>query len=118
VKDDDIARELENFKMGKAGQILLLDMDSETSAGSNLTIATRVVFANPYVHHDKEHQARTVRQARGRCIRTGQTKKVRVYHLMVTGTIEEETLRQFGRDSPAVQAFFDSNHPTPWWMNE
>ncbi|KAK4042658.1 hypothetical protein C8A01DRAFT_13781 [Parachaetomium inaequale] len=118
VKDDDIARQLEDFKMGKAGQILLLDMDSETSAGSNLTIATRVVFANPYVHHDQEHQTRTVRQAKGRCIRTGQTKKVRVYHLMVPGTIEEETLRQFGRDSPAVQAFFDSYRHNPWWMDE
>ena len=118
IKDDAIAKRLEDFKAGKAGQILLLDMDSETSAGSNLTIATHVVFANPYVHHDEEHQARTVRQARGRCIRTGQTKKVHVYHFMVPGTIEEESLRKFGEDSPAVREFFENYDRVPWWLDD
>ena len=118
IKDDAIAKKLEDFKAGKAGQILLLDMDSETSAGSNLTIATHVVFANPYVHHDEEHQARTVRQARGRCIRTGQTKKVHVYHFMVSGTIEEESLRKFGEDSPAVREFFENYDRIPWWLDD
>ncbi|AEO59218.1 hypothetical protein MYCTH_2307313 [Thermothelomyces thermophilus ATCC 42464] len=117
AKDDDIARKLEAFKIGKAGRILLLDMDSETSAGSNLTIATRVIFASPYVHQDEEHQVRTVRQAKGRCIRTGQTKKVHVYHFMVPGTIEEETLRTLGRHSPPVQEFFDNFERKPWWLD-
>ncbi|KAL2162377.1 hypothetical protein VTH06DRAFT_7290 [Thermothelomyces fergusii] len=117
VQDDDIASKLEAFKTGKAGRILLLDMDSETSAGSNLTIATRVIFANPYVHQDEEHQARTVRQAKGRCIRTGQTKKVYVYHFMVPGTIEEETLRTLGKHSPPVREFFDKFERKPWWLD-
>jgi SNF2 family DNA or RNA helicase len=117
VNDKLIAGSLEAFKAGNAGQILLLDMDSETSAGSNLTIATHVIFANPYVHADEEHQARTVRQARGRCIRTGQTKKVHVYHFMVSGTVEEETLRKFGETSPAVQAYFDNCDCIPWWLD-
>lgn len=118
VGDDAIAQKLEEFKAGKAGQVLLLDMDSETSAGSNLTIARHVIFANPYVHHDEEHQARTVRQARGRAIRIGQTKTVHVYHFMVSGTIEEETLRKFGRDSPAVKNFFDHYDRVPWWLDD
>ncbi|KAH6617255.1 hypothetical protein F5144DRAFT_498768 [Chaetomium tenue] len=106
VGDDDISAMLEKFKLGRAGRVLLLDMDSETSAGSNLTIANHVVFTNPYVHHDREHQARTVRQARGRCIRTPQDKEVQVYHFMTSGTIEEEMLRRYGKESPAVEAFF------------
>ncbi|KAL2198168.1 hypothetical protein P885DRAFT_34567 [Corynascus similis CBS 632.67] len=118
VKDDDVSRKLEDFKAGKAGRILLLDMDSETSAGSNLTIASRVIFANPYVHGDEEHQVRTIRQARGRCIRTGQTKKVHVYHFMVPGTVEEETLRTFAKNSPSVQLFFDNFERKPWWLSE
>ena len=118
MKDDAISKKLEDFKAGKAGQVLLLDMDSETSAGSNLTIATHVIFANPYVHHDEEHQARTVRQARGRCIRTGQTKKVHVYHFMVSGTIEEESLRKFGEDSPGVREFFENYDRVPWWLDD
>ncbi|KAL2149184.1 hypothetical protein VTH82DRAFT_8532 [Thermothelomyces myriococcoides] len=117
-KDGDIASKLEAFKVGKAERILLLDMDEETSAGSNLTIATRVIFASPYVHQDEEHQVRTVRQAKGRCIRTGQTKKVHVYHLMVPGTIEEETLRTLGKHSPTVQEFFDNFERKPWWLDQ
>ncbi|KAH6842581.1 hypothetical protein B0I37DRAFT_393104 [Chaetomium sp. MPI-CAGE-AT-0009] len=117
VRDDAISSKLEEFKAGTAGQVLLLDMDSETSAGSNLTIANHVIFANPYVHRDEEHQARTVRQARGRCIRTPQAKEVQVYHFMARGTIEEEMLRKYGKDSPAVQAFFE-NFTRPWWLEE
>lgn len=112
VKDDAVSAKLEAFKAGEAGQVLLLDMDSETSAGSNLTIANHVIFANPYVHPDREHQARTVRQARGRCIRHPQAKEVQVYHFMANGTIEEEMLRKFGKDSPDVAAFF-KGFPSP-----
>ncbi|KAL2264458.1 hypothetical protein VTK26DRAFT_23 [Humicola hyalothermophila] len=117
TKDDEIAKKLEDFKAGKAGQILLLDIDSETSAGSNLTNATHVIFANPYMHHDEDHQARTVRQARGRCIRIGQERKVHVYHFMVPGTIEEETLRRLSKHSEGVKAFFDGYEHIPWWMD-
>ncbi|KAK3906718.1 hypothetical protein C8A05DRAFT_40473 [Staphylotrichum tortipilum] len=118
MNDEMIARRLEDFKAGKAGQILLLDMDSETSAGSNLTIATHVIFASPYMHPDEEHQAKTVQQARGRCIRTGQTKKVHVYHFMVCDTIEEEVLRELGKSNPAVKEYFEKSERTPWWMDE
>lgn len=115
---DDPSEQLERFKQCKKGRVLLLDIDSDTSAGSNLTNASHVVFANPYVHKNKDHQRRTVRQARGRCIRMGQTKKVHVYHFMVPGTIEEETLRELGKDSEDVKAFFDAYGRAPWWLDE
>ncbi|KXX80855.1 DNA repair protein RAD5 [Madurella mycetomatis] len=115
---DDPSEQLECFKQCKKGRVLLLDIDRDTSAGSNLTNASHVVFANPYVHKNKDHQARTVRQARGRCIRMGQTKKVHVYHFMVPDTIEEETLRELGKDSEDVKAFFDAYGRAPWWLDE
>jgi site-specific DNA-cytosine methylase len=118
IADSKIADKLEDFKAGRAGQVLLLDIESDTSAGSNLTIASHVIFANPFVHSDKEFQARTVRQARGRCIRLGQTKKVNVYHMMVPGTIEEESLRAFARQSKDVDAFFKAYDQVPWWLDE
>ncbi|KAJ4287080.1 hypothetical protein N0V88_007774 [Collariella sp. IMI 366227] len=96
--DSTIAAELEKFKDAKSmHRVLLLDMDSETSAGANLTVARHVVFASPYVHPDPEHQLRTVRQARGRSVRTGQDKNVRVYYFVVEGTVEEENLRGMRR---------------------
>ncbi|KAL2115558.1 hypothetical protein VTJ04DRAFT_9813 [Mycothermus thermophilus] len=117
TKDSEISTKLEEFKIGKAGQVILLDMDSETSAGSNLTIATHLIFASPYVHYDPEHQIRTVQQARGRCIRTGQERKVNVYHFMVRWTVEEETLRSYAAHCAPVKEFFDKDpEGLPWWM--
>ncbi|KAL1842211.1 hypothetical protein VTJ49DRAFT_5823 [Mycothermus thermophilus] len=117
TKDNMVAKKLEEFKVGKAGQILLLDMDSETSAGSNLTNATHIIFASPYVHPDPEHQTRTVSQARGRCIRTGQERKVNVYHFMMRGTVEEETLRKYAEKCKPVKEWFDKDGGgLPWWM--
>jgi len=117
VNDENIAAKLEDFKNGNAGQILLLDIDNETSAGSNLTNANHVIFANPFVHHDEEHQSRTVRQARGRCVRIGQTRKVHVYHFMAPGTIEEQTLRHYSEYSKDVSDFFEKWELVPWWMD-
>jgi SNF2 family DNA or RNA helicase len=117
--DDMISEALERFKSGdENARILLLDMDSETSAGSNLTVANHVIFASPYVHPDEEHQSRTVRQARGRCIRTGQANKVHVYHFMVPETVEDQTLRKFGRDSPAINKYYANSGNKPWWLKD
>lgn len=118
AKEDRVSAELERFKEGRNGQVLLLDIDSDTSAGSNLTVASHVVFANPYVHRDRAHQARTVRQARGRCVRLGQTRKVHVYHFVVPGTVEEETLRELGEESGQVRAFFEGYARVPWWLDQ
>ncbi|KAK4195011.1 hypothetical protein QBC40DRAFT_212452 [Triangularia verruculosa] len=99
---------LEEFKKGNGGHVMLLDIDDDTSAGSNLTVANHVIFANPYFHHNKEHQARTVRQAKGRCIRYGQDKQVFVYHFMMLDTGEYEILREQQDENPAVKRFFDA----------
>ncbi|KAK4142045.1 uncharacterized protein C8A04DRAFT_13559 [Dichotomopilus funicola] len=117
VDNDKVATHLEEFKEGKGPRILLLDIDNETSAGSNLTIANHVIFANSFVHQDVEYQARTMRQAKGRCVRTGQSKMVHIYHVISRGTIEDATLRQHAEHSPGVAAYVREN-PLPLWMEE
>ncbi|KAK0660400.1 hypothetical protein QBC41DRAFT_350956 [Cercophora samala] len=101
---------LENFKLGKGGNVMLLDIDDDTSSGSNLTIANHVIFANPYFHPNKEHQAKTVRQAKGRCIRYGQEKTVYVYHFMMVYTDEDRLLREQQAENPAIKKYFDDEN--------
>ncbi|KAK4466470.1 DNA repair protein RAD5 [Cladorrhinum samala] len=116
----DAAAALEDFKDGKGGRVLLMDIDSDSSAGSNLTCANHIIFASPYRHSDMAHQARTVLQARGRCIRPGQQKEVRIYHFMVPNTVEERTMRELAREPglEAVKNYFDHYHEhVPWWMD-
>ncbi|KAK4191163.1 hypothetical protein QBC35DRAFT_471233 [Podospora australis] len=94
-KEGDVSEALEEFKRGLAGRVMLLDIEDETSAGSNLTIANHVVFANPFSHSDPGHQKRTLSQAKGRCIRYGQKKKVQVYHFFAPNTVEEDIYREY-----------------------
>lgn len=116
----DSAAALEMFKDGKGGRVLLMDIDSDSSAGSNLTCANHIIFASPYRHSDTAHQARTILQARGRCIRPGQQKEVRIYHFMVPNTIEERTMRELAREPglEAIKNYFDHYHEhVPWWLD-
>ncbi|KAK4133784.1 hypothetical protein BT67DRAFT_382302 [Trichocladium antarcticum] len=92
ARDDAVAGALETFKAGRGGQVLLLDIDSEISAGANLTIASHIIFVSPYEHADPQHGARIVAQAIGRAKRLGQTKLVHHYVFMVIATIEERGL--------------------------
>ncbi|KAK3994651.1 hypothetical protein QBC44DRAFT_391387 [Cladorrhinum sp. PSN332] len=103
------------------GRILLMDIDTESSAGTNLFCANHIVLANPFCHADKSHQARTVLQARGRCLRQGQKKKVFIYHFMVPNTIEEVTMRELGDSKlhPDIARYFLQQHEhVPWWMDK
>ncbi|KAK0702627.1 hypothetical protein B0T21DRAFT_416871 [Apiosordaria backusii] len=105
----DMSILLEDFKAGNGGSVMLLDIDDDTSAGSNLTIANHIIFANPYMHNNKDHQSRTVEQAKGRCIRHGQEKTVYVYHFMTTHTDEDRLLREHKDDNPAIKSYFDDD---------
>jgi len=100
------ANSLEKFKKGKGGRVLLLDIDSEASAGSNLTIANHIIFSTVLMHTDPEYRIRTMRQARGRCARTGQTRPVTLYHFMAENTIEEATLRELAETNDALALYF------------
>ncbi|KAK4229415.1 DNA repair protein RAD5 [Podospora fimiseda] len=100
-------------------KIFLMDIDTESSAGTNLQCANHIIFANPYNHADKDHQARTVLQARGRCLRQGQTKKVFIYHFMTPNTIEEMTLRELADSGmhKELKRYFEKHHESlPWWL--
>ncbi|KAK4164457.1 hypothetical protein QBC43DRAFT_369820 [Cladorrhinum sp. PSN259] len=116
----DASTALKKFQNGEGGRILLMDIDSDSSAGSNLFIANHIIFANPFHHSDKAHQARTVLQARGRCIRQGQEKKVYIYHFMVPNTIEERTMRELAesRSLDKIAEYFERHHEyIPWWLD-
>ncbi|VBB80530.1 Putative protein of unknown function [Podospora comata] len=104
----DTSALLEKFKSGTGGNVMLLNIDNDTSAGSNLTVANHIIFANPYFHPNKHHQAITVRQAKGRCLRYGQTKTVYVYHFMMAHTDEDRLLREHQVDNPAIKRYFDN----------
>lgn len=87
--DADPADTLEDFKKGKA-KVFIIDPTAEHAAGSNLTIANHVIFASPLLDRDEFLRKMHYRQAIGRCVREGQTKKVTVYTFVTKGTIDEE----------------------------
>ncbi|KAK5661699.1 hypothetical protein OQA88_9799 [Cercophora sp. LCS_1] len=90
---NNVATLLEEYKELKGGRVLLLDIESDTSAGSNITVANHVIFTTPFYHQDSDHRERTIQQAVGRCVRRGQKKAVTIYHFMVRNSVEEKMLR-------------------------
>ncbi|CAO1624507.1 unnamed protein product [Parajaminaea phylloscopi] len=81
---------LDDYQRGAAPRVLLLDVADESAAGSNLTIANHVIFLSSLVTEDQATYEATLQQARGRCLRFGQTKEVHVWHLLARSTIDEE----------------------------
>ncbi|KAK1750800.1 hypothetical protein QBC47DRAFT_406500 [Echria macrotheca] len=109
---------LEKFKQRAGGRVCLLDIDSELSAGSNLVVANHIIFATPYMHENPATRARVIRQAKARCVRTGQQNLVKIYHFMGMNTIEERVLRQQAETDPAfAQVFHGCHREVPWWLD-
>ncbi|KAK0707597.1 hypothetical protein B0H67DRAFT_556266 [Lasiosphaeris hirsuta] len=79
---------VEKFKSGQGGKVMLMDIESETSAGTNLPIANHVIFATSLEHLDDAQ--RTLHQAIGRAARWGQRKPVYVYFCEKMGSLEVE----------------------------
>ncbi|RYP67767.1 hypothetical protein DL770_008548 [Monosporascus sp. CRB-9-2] len=76
-----------NFK------VLLLMVESSESAGTNLQrFANHVMFASPLAKDLQESYDGIMKQAKGRCIRYGQKKTVKVYHFVTEYTIEVDIL--------------------------
>ncbi|KAK4447863.1 hypothetical protein QBC34DRAFT_495705 [Podospora aff. communis PSN243] len=114
--DADASKSLEKFKEKKGGRVLLLDIDSDASAGSNLTVANHIIFASPYMHPDPDHRDMVIRQAKGRCDRNGQTKKVKIYNFIARDTIEEKAVRERLDTNPGLEeAFAIYVDDVPWW---
>jgi site-specific DNA-cytosine methylase len=88
--DADLAEDLEEFKKERGAKVIIIDPTAEHAAGSNLTIANHVIFASPVLERDPFLRQMHYRQAVGRCLRQGQTKKVTIYTCVTKGTIDEE----------------------------
>ncbi|RYP14332.1 hypothetical protein DL765_006435 [Monosporascus sp. GIB2] len=74
-------------------KVLLLMLESSESAGTNLQrFANHVMFASPLAKDLQESYDGIMKQAKGRCIRYGQKKAVKVYHFVTENTIEVDIL--------------------------
>lgn len=87
----DEAAALEGFKAGQK-KVLVQVINSEQSAGSNLHNANHVIFVSPLISRSQADWDAHMSQALGRCIRFRQNKTVHVYHMLMDGTIEVDTL--------------------------
>lgn len=102
VTPEELARNeslaLEMFKAGlgvpraKQRKVLVQIINSEQAAGSNLHNANHVIFVSPLITRNQAEWDAQMKQALGRCIRFRQTKQVYVYHLVIDGTVEVDTL--------------------------
>ncbi|KAI9342379.1 helicase-like transcription factor HLTF/DNA helicase RAD5, DEAD-box superfamily [Obelidium mucronatum] len=72
----------------KSPPVLLLNVGDESAAGANLTVANHVVFLNPLFHQSNEWIQACETQAIGRCRRYGQQKKVWIYRMLASETID------------------------------
>lgn len=74
-------------------KVLLLMLESSESAGTNLQyFANHVMFASPLNKDLQETYDSLMKQARGRCVRFGQKKQVKLYHFVTEFTIEVDML--------------------------
>lgn len=89
--DEDEAAALESFKRGMK-KVLVQVINSEQAAGSNLHNANHVIFVSPLISRSQADWDAQMKQALGRCIRYRQNKTVYVYHMLMDGTIEVDTL--------------------------
>ncbi|PNH29615.1 hypothetical protein VD0002_g8744 [Verticillium dahliae] len=89
--DTDAIRSFKEPNEDGRKKVLVQSLMSEESAGTNLTEANHVMFAAP-LHTDRRNHYMYMRQARGRAIRFGQTRPVRVYHFVTAHTMEVDVL--------------------------
>ncbi|KAJ3065360.1 hypothetical protein HDU98_011270 [Podochytrium sp. JEL0797] len=78
----------QSSEKGTGAPVLLLNVGDESAAGANLTIANHVVFLNPLFHQSNEWIQACETQAIGRARRYGQLKKVWIYRLLASETID------------------------------
>lgn len=81
---------LDAFQNKTSPRVLLLDVADESAAGSNLTVANHIIFLSSLVSRDQPEYDSTLQQARGRCIRFGQTKEVFIWRFIANLTIDED----------------------------
>ncbi|RNJ56760.1 hypothetical protein D7B24_006892 [Verticillium nonalfalfae] len=89
--DTDAIRYFKEPNENGKTKVLVQSLMSEESAGTNLTEANHIMFAAP-LHTDRRNHYMYMRQARGRAIRFGQTRPVKVYHFVTAHTMEVDVL--------------------------
>ncbi|EST09082.1 C-5 cytosine methyltransferase [Kalmanozyma brasiliensis GHG001] len=85
---------LEAYQEESGARVLLLNVEDESAAGSNLTVANHVIFVGPLLKQEQQQYEATMTQAIGRCVRYGQLKKVCVWRLLSLETIDQEVLER------------------------
>ena len=82
------SQQLSAFQEGSQ-RVLLLNIADESAAGSNLTVANHVVFLSAFISDEEQSYHATMEQAKGRAVRFGQTREVKVWRFFVRDTIDE-----------------------------
>ncbi|TDZ54787.1 hypothetical protein CTRI78_v006013 [Colletotrichum trifolii] len=85
------ADHISGFKDFRGKAVLVQSLMSAESAGTNLTEANHLVFAD-VLCTDRDNYAMYTNQARGRVVRQGQARIVRVYQFVTPATVEWEVL--------------------------
>ncbi|PWN54267.1 hypothetical protein IE53DRAFT_258648 [Violaceomyces palustris] len=85
---------LEAYQEDEGARVLLLNVDDESAAGSNLTVANHVIFVGPLLKQEQQQYDATMTQAIGRCVRYGQLKKVFVWRFIAVETIDQEVIEK------------------------
>lgn len=76
-----------------AERIRILRISSEEAAGSNFQDANHVMFISTPVFAKQEEFEKYVKQAKGRAVRHGQPRDVRVYYFITANTFEVDLLQ-------------------------
>jgi superfamily II DNA or RNA helicase len=88
-----IENDIVAFRQSKA-RVLVLKLTGIEAAGINLHNANHVIFTSPLIEADDHDFDVLLRQAKGRCLRYGQEKAVRVYHFQSLFTVEEDVVKK------------------------
>ncbi|OLN86492.1 hypothetical protein CCHL11_08467 [Colletotrichum chlorophyti] len=84
---------IDGFKRHNGRAVLIQSLMSSESAGTNLTEANHIIFSG-VLCTDNDSYEMYMRQAKGRLMRYGQTRKVNVYHIISPGTIEFDIMNK------------------------
>nr|XP_036585066.1 DNA repair protein RAD8 [Colletotrichum truncatum]KAF6794834.1 DNA repair protein RAD8 [Colletotrichum truncatum] len=89
----DDSESIENFKKHEGSAVLIQSLMSSESAGTNLTQASHLMFAGTLCT-DSENYEMYMQQAKGRVVRQGQERPVRIYHFVSPATMEFDVMNK------------------------
>lgn len=94
-------------------RILILNVADASAAGANLTVANHAFFISPLLTDTVQQYNAQMTQAIGRIRRYGQTKKVKIYHLLTADTQDVTQYVRMTRLNPDdVITQFNAEHGT------